>query len=680
MNEISNASNLEYFAAVEDPDRLGALILEKVRIFREWYSPITSLQVRKLANYYGRGVGGNSSQSVTRGGAEGELAMIKINDLRQLIQEQLVIVTGQRPAGVARAINSDTDSLKAAKIGTAISEFYMSEVGFEQKFVNAAEIALLCDESFIENHWDKTAGDPIAVDPQTQQPEMSGDAGIKVHCPWNAARDPGLPWGNQCWIIFTSRVNKFDAAAKYPKFEQQIISGQNDGLMMLPMDKIPDESDAVFEHLLIHDRTAAVPNGRYTIVINGQVVLDSGLPFKDYPVSRMTPADVIDACLGYSAANDILAAEEVTDALHSVITTNEVTLGGATIVGPIGANLNFTDFGKGMRYFELPPDMVDKLRTLDFVRTAPEIFNYIQVLGGKKERAVGSVSSSLAAQASQGASGSSMALIQSQSISFNSGTQRSYFRLLSDVMTKNLGVIRSYADTPRVARIVGLSKSAGLKEFKYTGQDLNSISTIVYEIVNPIAQTYGGRLTFAQDLIKAGMIKNPKQYITVATTGQVDAMTENDEADQILILEENEWLNENKPFQAVITQMHAEHIKAHTSVITLDAQASDPDFVARTLSHIQQHVDLWQQASMSNPGILMATGQQPLMPPPPPPGMMPPGGPGAPPPGAPQGPGQMAQPGSPAQKTAEGVRPPNLPNIAGTQQKPTIPGVTNAPN
>jgi hypothetical protein len=93
----------------------------------------------------------------------------------------------------------------------------------------------------------------------------------------------------------------------------------------------------------------------------------------------------------------------------------------------------------------------------------------------------------------------------------------------------------------------------------------------------------------------------------------------------------------------------------------------------------------------------MATGQQPLPPPPQPPG--PPGGGG--PPGPPQG-GPMPPPppgahpappqghptGAPigkmigngqapvVQKAGE-VAHPNLPNIAGSKNKPTIPGVTD---
>lgn len=678
-------TNLEYFAATEDLSKLANSMKEKIRLWREWCTErgLISLWRKKLQNYYGISQGGNSSQAVTPGGSEGELSMIKVNDLRSLIQEQLVIVTSQRPAGQARAINSDTQSLKAAKIGTGIAEYYMSQVGFEAKFVNVTEIALLCDEGYLDLYWDKNAGDPIAVDPDTKTPVMSGDCVLRTHCPWNVSRDPGLPVEQQKWHILSYRGNRFDFAAAFPKFAEKIIASQDNGLPEIAMNNIPDGSDSIFVHLLVHDRTAAVTEGRYSLLIGDDIVLDSAFPFKDYSVERITPADVIDGPVGYAAANDIMALEEVTDALHSVVTTNQVTFGGQCIVGPEGGNIKQTDLGKGVRYFELPPDMVNKLIPLQLTKTAPEIFNYIGMLGSKKEKAVGSVASTLQQQASQGASGSSMALIQTQAISYNSGTQRGYFRLLSGTMTKLIGILRVYADTPRVARIVGKSKAAGLKEFKYTGNDLNSVSSIVYEMVNPVSQTFGGRLTLAQDLLKSGLVTSPKQYINVVATGQTDVLTEDDETKQILILEENEWLSEGKPFQPLITQMHADHIKSHTATITLEIQETDPDCVSRTLDHIQQHVNLWMQASAQNPGILMATGQQPLMPPPPPPGAP---GPGGPPPGGPPKPGMGPNIGKnvgggvpPAIQKAQEVHRPSLPTVAGTQgEKPTIPGVTDS--
>lgn len=671
-NTVRNSSQ-EYFAAVEDPIQLANGMLDKIRQWRKWCEGrgLMSLWSKKLSNYYGTSQSGNTSQAVTKGGSEGELNMIKINDLHSLLQDQLVTVTSQRPAGIAKAINSDTKALKAATIGTAIAEYYMTALGFEAKFVQTAETALLCDEAFVDLFWDKSAGDPVAVDPETGQPEMSGDPVLRTHASWNVARDPGAKIDDIKWHIISFRVNKFDAAAQYPKFANSIINAKDDDLPSVPMNGIPEGSDMIWAHLLVHDRTAAIKKGRYSLLLAGNITLDSKLPYRDYPIERMAPGDVIDGCIGYAPSTDIMAAEEVTDALHSIIVTNQVNFGGQSIVGPEGSNLKHTDLAKGLRYFELPLNMVDKIRPLQLTQTPAEVFNYIQVLGQKKEKAVGSVSGILAQQAAQGASGNSMALIQTQAISYNSGTQRSYFKLLSGTMTKLISVLRTYADTPRIARIVGKSKAAGLKEFKYTGEDLDSVSSIVYELVNPVMQTFGGRLTMGETLMKAGQIKSPKQYINFVATGQLEVLTQDDEADGILILEENEALIEGRPVAAVITEMHADHMKSHNSLITQEAKERDPNLVGRVTEHVMEHIRLWAQASMSNPAILFATGQQPL-PMAPPPGMMPPG---APPVGAPKGPQRIAGGAPPVVAKAEEVKEPDLPNVAGTKEKPQVPGV-----
>lgn len=656
MANHRSSVNSEYFAAIpfDESQRLADEMKAKITAWRNWgtSSGVFGLQQKMYQNYYGYSGNGNSSQTILSGGSSGELSMLKVNDLRKLIQEQLVTITSQRPAGVARAVNSDSQSLKSAKIGTAIAEYYMSEANFEASFVSACEMGLLLGESFVDGLWDKDVGDPIAVDPDTGRPEMSGDWKIRVHCPWNVARDIGSSCKDQKWFIISYKANKFDLAAKYPKFSDKIVMCTNEETSQkIALNKIPDESDEIYVHLLIHDRTASVPDGRYSLLVGDSIVLDTTLPYKDFPVDRMSPSEVIDGITGYTSAFDMLGAEEASDALISIILTNNVTFGGQSIVGPQGAELKVSDIAKGLRYFELPPDMIDKLKPLQMTKTAPETYQFLNMLRSMKAEMTGNVTNVLGQQAVQGASGSAMALIQAQAIQFNSGSQRSYYRLMSAQMTKGIFILAKYADTPRVARIVGKAKSQGLKEFKYTGQDLNSISSIIFEMTNAVSQSMGGKLAMAQDLIKSGLISNPKEYITVATTGSLDSMTMPDELDQLLLIEENEWLSEGREVKAIITEIHADHIKAHRSILSSPKAKEDPQVLMVTLEHIQDHINLWQEASATNPGLLMATGQQPLQ-------MVPP----MPPPGAPQGIAQTVGDGqAPAIAKAQETQMPKMP-------------------
>jgi hypothetical protein len=656
-----------YFATITDPVQYVAECLQKISEWREYCSSrgLVDLWSRKLSNYYGMSEDSYSSQRVLSGGSEGELSNIKVNDLHSLVQNQLVVVTAMRPAGVAKAINSDVRSLRNSRIGTAIAEYYLSQAGFEQQFVTACEIGLLIDEAFVDLFWDKDAGDAVrtAVDPQTgqslnnQQPIMSGDLKMRIHTPYNVARDPAIQVSNQKWHIISLLFNRFDLAATHSKFSDVILGAAQDNVPQLKLQERQGD-DNVYAHLVVHDRTPSVPNGRYSLIVGDALVADMPLPYPEYPVDRLSPEEVIDGPTGYCPSNDVMAMEEITDALHSIATTNNLTFGGQSIVGPPLTGIVVSEIAKSLRYFEIAPELVDKIKPLQLTKTAPETYNYIGMLSSKKQAALGSVTGTLQQQATQGASGAAMALIQAQAVQFNSGTQRSYFRLLSRVMTKAIGVLRVYADTPRVARIVGKSKSQGLKEFKYTGSDLNSISSIVYEMVNPVSQTIGGRMQLAEQLIQNSMITNPRQYLTVVETGSLDALTTPDEDMDLLILEENEALTDGTPVQAIIIENHANHIKGHMSTISTNEAKSDQQLISNVMGHIQQHLDLWQQASQSNPSILLATGQQPLPAPPPPPGI--PGGPppGGPPPGPP-GPGHPPGPPGPP----HGPPPPTGPQL-----------------
>ena len=243
---------------------------------------------------------------------------------------------------------------------------------------------------------------------------------------------------------------------------------------------------------------------------------------------------------------------------------------------------------------------------------------------------------------------------------------------MTSVMTLLIDILRTYADSERVFQIVGSHKATGLKQFKYSKDDLGSISAITYEVVNPVAQTVGGRLQMVRDLIDAGQIKSPKQYMSVLSTGQVDTALQDDEADQMLILEENEKLRDGSvPVKAVITEMHMDHIKSHMSVLSSVAAKNDPALVERTLAHCQEHIDLWTFATLNNPGILFATGQQPIP-------IAPPQQPQV----QPQGPnniGPMVGSGqkSASQMKAEDIQPAQMPTNPLTGDKATVPGVTS---
>jgi hypothetical protein len=705
-----------YFAAYEmgDPTYLEALI-DKINVYRNYCESSGKLSKwqRAMQNYFGVSSDGTkASNLVTRGGDEGQLTMAKVNDYRNLVQHELILITSQRPAGEGKAINSDPDALKNARIASMMTEYYLDQVGWEQRFVRCAELALVVEEGFVTLDWDATAGDAIRpmadadgnVDPNGKM-MMTGDPVQRVVAPWNMARDPYLQSADDMkWGIYGYRVNKFDLAAKFPFAKDEILDCKAQSkLKELIFENVENKAtDQTHVFVMAHAPTDACPKGRWTLFIPEKVLLDSlELPYDEFNIYRMSQNDMVDSPFGYSNNNDLLALEEVTDALHSIIISNQTAFGGQCIIGPKGVGLDHTQLAKGFAYFEIDPAHIDKVKPLQLTKTAPEIFEYLETLSRKKETISGinSVVRGDPEGALRSNSGSALALVQAQSIQFNSGGQRSYYQILSKVNTGNIRLLQRYANSERVVRICGKVQGQYLQELKVSKESLRGVSSVVFEMVNPIEKTIGGKEALAKDLLDKGMITNPRTYLTLARTGNFDVVTEDDEAIEIGIRAENQWLRDGKPITAIWTENHEEHIQAHRALISSPEAKQNMQLVKAVQDHIQQHIDLWDQYSMGNPAYLIATKQKVLPPPPPPPGAMPPPGPGGPggpppPPGGPAGPGPKGPPGppppppggpqqnpvkmmgpqSPAEVKAASVKQPSMPTNPMNGQKVPMPG------
>jgi len=649
-------------------------LIDKIQIYRRFCedSGKFSKWCRALQNYYGISTDGTkSSNTVTRGGDSGQLTMAKVADYRNIIQHQLILITSQRPSGVAKAINSNPESLKEARIGSMLVEYYLNQVGLEKMFISAAERALVTEEAFAVLDWDTSLGDEIRPEMDengepTEKMIMSGDMTMKIFSAWNMARDPYLNSPEQMkWGIGSWRENKFDLCAKFQTHADAILKGTSRKLKEIVFNTInEDDTDQTEVHCLWHDKTPACPKGRITLFTTEEILLDGEFPYKEFNIYRMSQNDSIDNCFGYSNNNDLLALEEVTDALHSVVISNNTAFGAQAIIGPKGANLDHTQLAKGFAYFEVDPAHVDKIKSLQLTHTSAETFNYIERLDRKKETlgGIGSLVRGEPEGAIRGSSGSALALIQAQSIQYQSGGQRSFYQLLSQCCTGMILMLQRYADSERVIRITGNVQGQYLEELKYSSKSLSNISSVTFEMTNPLEKTIGGKEQIADTLLQHNLIKNARQYLTLHRTGSLDAFTEDDEADEIGVKSENQRLRDGRPVQIVKTENHEEHIQTHMSLIASPESKENGDLVAATLQHIDEHLATWEWLSMNQPSLLIATHQK-VLPMPPmgmPPQGMPPGGPGEMPP--PPGKGMPnSNPQPPAVQKAAGIQQPNLP-------------------
>lgn len=609
-----------YFANKESKDK-GSILLDKAH---HWVNNVeTSGYLDKLksmwAAYHGAyySSAGNAHQ-VQFSGEQGELVNFPVNHLRNIAEHMLIMTTSNRPSMEARAINTDLKSLSQTYLANGILDYYMREKKLEKYLKRAVEYAIVMGSGYVRLEWNSTAGeiyDTIENEDGTSIPLYDGDLEFSNLSPFDVVVDGTKEHQDHDWILIRTYKNKFDLAAKYPEIEDKILQLPTKSDLerfTLGLTNLNEETDDVYVYEFFHKKTAAVPNGNYFMFLSPEVTLHDGpLPYRNIPVFRISPADILGTPYGYSTLFDLLPLQEGLNTLYSSILTNQSAFAVQNIFFKRGSGFNIESISGGMNVVEGDEPPVP----LQLTSSPKEVFDFLQMIVQAMETisGVNSVSRGNADSLGSNPSGTALALIQSMALQFMSGLQQSYVQLIEDVGTALIKILQDYAESPRLVAIAGKTNKTLMKEF--TGQDIGGITRVVVDVGNPLSRTTAGRVQMASELLQYGKDGNqitPDQYITLINTGKLDVMTEDIVHEQFSLRDENEALmNGEIPFVTFMDD-HRKHILFHKAVLSDPALRKDPDLVQRVRIHVQEHID---ELRNTDPDLLMMLGQQPLMPP-----------------------------------------------------------------
>lgn len=646
--------NIEYWASV-GPSEIADRVLQKVDDYYEYLSLCGRLDMyqRSWLYYYRPRLTGGM---MTPTGEQGELTAISVNQYRNLLLHLETMTTQQKAAFEPMAINSDTKSQSQVILASSLLDYYMYEKKLERKLKMATKDCLIFGEAFVRKGWDATSGKVYGQAP-TGAPIYEGDMSYKEYTPLDMIRDFTLTSPeSEIWRIPRDFENKFDLAAKFPDLKEQILECSADMMNLARTTTLNflamDQSDNIPVYTLLHEISPAMPQGRFTRVLeNGTVLMDGPLPYDSMEIDRIAPDEETGTIFGYTVGFDLLAVQEALDMLYSTVLSNQAAHGVQNILVPKGHDLSTSQIAGGLNLMEFDPN-IGKPEALNLTNTPAEIFNFMNHLEvlGETLSAVNSVARGNPEASLK--SGAALALVQSMAIQFNMGLQQSYAQLVSDTGTGTIRILQTYASVPRVAMIVGKSNRPLMKEFQ--GSDLDQIHRVRVDMGNPMTKTTAGKVQLADTFMQNGLIENTDQYIQVVTTGRLEPVIEGKQANLLLIKGENEMLADGKPQRALLTDNHAKHILEHSAVLANPEIRATPDdpIVQATLAHIQEHINYAQ-----SPGyqlLAASLGHQILVPPAPAP---------APPalPAGPGGAGATMNPATPVSQAAAQVNMPNMP-------------------
>ncbi len=604
-----------YFAAKEATNTADILLTKA----NSWYSSLrTNGYLDKVREtwlcYHGAHFSGTgASHQISFAGEQGELVQIAVNHFRNIAQHIITMITTNRPAFQARATNGDSKSVIQAKLANDLLDYYMREKRLEKYLRTAVEYAVVLGSGYIKMTWNATTGEIYEINEETGYPIYEGDAEFCNMSPYDVVFDTSKNnSSDHDWVLCRTFKNKYDLAAKYPELGDRIKNLQTKSeLFRYRLDMASQEdTDDVPVYEFFHKRTESMTEGRYLLFLAGDLVLmDTPMPYRNLPVYRLSPADILGTSYGYTPMFDLLPLQEAVNSLYSTILTNQHTFGVQNIYVPRGADIQMKSLEGGLNIIE-GNSGAGKPEPMNFTNTPPEVFNFLAKLEQQMETISGISSVTRGNPEASLKSGAALALVQSMSLQFISGLQQQYVHTIEDVGTGLINMLKDFAAVPRIAVIAG-ETNLNYVETEFSGDDLSLVNRVVVDVGNAVSKTTAGKMQMASELIQYGIVKTPEDYFTVLSTGQLSGMTDDAQNELNLIRRENENMLRGIPAIAIAVDEHHKHIKKHKGLLSDPSVRQDAAMTDMVLRHIEEHVALLRT---TDPALLSMLGEQPIGP------------------------------------------------------------------
>lgn len=709
-----------YFANLTGAD-LAAELCRRVDRWQEHLirSGVWALMLSSYQRYYGMGADGFSSHEVRRRGKRGELSAVGINHYRNLVTHYRTLAHNQRLALDPVAATGDWQAEKEVRDAKAILDWYAKR-HLEKAIHRAVEYAATLGEGWVGQEWNAWLGEPVIPAEEGLEGEEGGDVRTGdlegwAFLPQNVARDPDAR-GDLPWVITRRRVNRWDLVARFgggqggAELQREILAttaGRRERevsfeALGFQAQDAGRETDMVSLYTFWHRKTPACPEGRMAMFLDERVLLLSdALAYEEPPVRCVRPDEVMDSCVGYTPAFDLLAPQEVLNTTESIGVTNQRAFGVGIILAPKGSDVRADHITQGLSIVRYTPGQEPKLA--NFTGTPPEVFRNSERMVGHMETIIGVNPVVRGNPDANIKSGAFAALMDAKAVQFTGPFQLSITMLQEEVGTDIIRMFQDFATEAIRVEVTGEDgKLVEAREFR--GEDIRRVRRVRVNVGNPLARTIAGRVQLADNLWRMSIeAQNPLplgQYARVLETGRLEPLIEDASLQHSLIKDENEALTradflrdaeggiltreDPETGQAepvvdsrtlpivMVTDDHRMHIRQHLSLLASTNARRNDTLRRAVMEHVRAHHDTWARATLTNPGMLELAEIPPMQ------SILAQAGAGMPPEGeAPSG-GSAAQPQQQAMNDGDLPRMPQLPPGASqtTGINPAAPGPT----
>jgi len=528
-------------------DELAKEILDAVDAFQE-YTIRTGKATIWLKNQdYNEGKYYESyeGEDIIDVGEQGEMKATVFNHFRSVATQMENQVTSDTPAYQVTALNTDMQSRKDTSMGKRLVDYYHKVKRVELDLNETLHKGIIHGDSAVIVEWNPLLGEKKAS--LNGEIRFTGDFEPRSKSVWDLFWDHHLETKkNLPWSIFRDRINKYDLAAKFPAFAEQILALQSykqtdryySYMNRISFDEDTDD-DNVYVYSFYHIVSPTLKDGKMAIVVgdskSNAILLyeDKNFYRKRLPLFFIEPATYMCDSFGYTNLSMARSPQELMNIVISTLATNAIAAGGQNIyAGPSGNNVDIQTTVDGMNFFyaDIKPEVIDFFQQNPALQ---ETLNYcqstIETLTGINSVVRGNV-----ANAPNLKSGVAIATVINLALQYSVGLAKSYYRLFEDVYTFMIDILKVTADQKRMIEIVGSANADDVSEF--TKENLQGISRVIVQRTNPIMKTAAGAAEYGMNMLQLGLI-TPQQYFDLLNNGNIDFATQPDERMRDLIAE-----------------------------------------------------------------------------------------------------------------------------------------------
>lgn len=688
----------EYWFTRPAEEVAGYLEGNHQNIYTYGTNPISQAWLRNAIAYYSAVLEPSDwNTSLQFQGEQGELVKMVVPQARSLTRQMVSLVCKQRLAFNCIAESMGSDVAAETKIGNALSVQIVEQQKLDAKGERFCEQAAFLGMSFLKATWRTDRGQPYAVnaphvtgvpgqhdngdskaEQNTDEPakpkiEYDGDLEIGVYSVYEVYFDSRLEdWDQNDWAEVRTVKNRWDLICQFPHLHDVILalpkivtnSDYHTGQRLSI-----SQDDTVYVYEAYHKPTPVLPAGRMVVYSDSRTIYyDGSNPYDCIPIIPMKPEPIIGNGYGYPKFSDLLPLQEMLDHSLSAIATNQAACAVQQIACPRDADISVQDIN-GLNFILFTPQNTKGGGLpvpLQLTQSAPETFKFADVLM-RHMLDISNINSAIRGQPPSGVtSGTAIATLTANALEFLNSFSKAYTMAMEQVMTLSIKCYQKFAKTPHLLLIEGKNSQAFQKTF--TGDHIKAIQRVKITVGNPLMQTLAGRIDTAEKLLNTGLIKSPREYLSILDGQPLEQLDKVELSTNDLIQSENDQLMEGQKVLTLITDDHVGHMREHLCLLNDPMLRKNGQNVQIITDHILEHSQMLDQLQVQNPRLLaiLQTGQMTQIPPPPPPGAMPPAPPGggpSMPPGGPMPPPGMHPPGPPG---APAMQPPEQNPAMGT--------------